>query len=210
MDLQELIEKVPHVYHLTSSDNIPTILEHRILRSTTSMVLDSNLSNLEKRDLIHSRRENHVIIDVNGCSISIRDQQPISIKSLNKCLENGMSSGEFIKLLNDRVFFWPSLKRLAVHYGRYSHENPVILKIPLNDLIAENQEILLCHLNSGATRCHPKWGGAPPPRGVDTFKPIGDYNEGLPRLAEITVMDSCNIPNSAMRGEKPEGPWEIF
>ncbi|MEQ8423200.1 MAG: hypothetical protein RIA63_00720 [Cyclobacteriaceae bacterium] len=210
MDVQKLIEKVPHVYHLTSSDNIPLILRNRTLRSTSSMVLESNLSEADKKSLLHSRREDHVVIDVNGTSISIRDQRPISIKSLTKCLENGMTSGEFIKLLNDRVFFWPSLKRLSIHYGRYAHENPAILKISLNDLLAENEEILLCHLNSGATRCHPKWGGAPPPRGVDTFKPISVYNEGLIRLAEVTVLESCTVPISAMIGESPEGPWEMF
>lgn len=210
MELQTLLSRVPFVYHLTSSENIPSIKSTRLLRSTSNLVDASSLNTNEKTELIHNRRENHVILDVEGVPISIRDQQPISIKSLNKCLENNMTSGQFIKLLNDRVFFWPSIKRLEVHFNRYSHEKPSIFRIPLADLIDHNQEILLCHLNSGATRCHPKWGGAPPPRGNDTFKTIEGYNEGLTRLAEVTILDSCNIPESTMISDSPHGNWGDF
>ena len=170
----------------------------------------SELSPEDKIELVHNRRPNHVMIDVNGVTVAIRDQGPIIMKSLNKCLQNGTSSRDFIKLLNDRVFFWPSIKRLNTHFSRYSHESPRILRVPLVDLIEVNEDILLCHLNSGATRCHPKWGGAPPPRDLNTFKRVESYNEGIGRLAEITILETCIIPESAMISSDPNGPWVHF
>lgn len=210
MDIKELLIKIPYVYHLTSAENLPVIANDRTLQSTTSLVNNSTLTSEGKSKLLHSRRESHTVIEVNKTPVHIRDQQPISIKSLKKCLQDNLTYGEFIKLLNDRVFFWPSIKRLAIHFNRYENEKPIIFKISLSDLIDNNDNVLLCHLNSGATRCHPKWGGAPPPRGLNTFKSIDEYDEGLTRLAEVTILDSCIIPTSSAVGHHPNGPWETF
>lgn len=205
-----LLNKIPYVYHLTASNNIPHISKSRLLHSTTTLVNASQLSPDEKNEFVRNRRPDNVIIKVDGASIAIQDQTPISIKNLNKCLQNGTSARDFIKLLNNRVFFWPSIKRLNTHFARYSHEGPRILRVPLEDLIDANEDILLCHLNSGATRCHPKWGGAPPPRDLNTFQTVENYNEGIGRLAEITVIDTCIIPESAMISSNPNGPWVDF
>ncbi|TAI47632.1 DUF7002 family protein [Flagellimonas allohymeniacidonis] len=209
MSAEELIERLPFLYHLTSFENSELILENRVIHSTVALVNGSNLGDDEKQNLLVSRRPEHFYVeDIDGNEIMIRDQRPISVKSLNKCLQDNCSVSDFIFYLNSRIFFWPNLYRLNIHFNRYSHENPVILKCSTEALLSLNDHSKFCHLNSGATRCHPKWDGAPPPRGLNSFVSLDNFEYGYRKIAEVTFEDSCTLPETIWRSDNPNGPWQ--
>ena len=208
MEIETLIKKRQYIYHLTSRENVDLILNNRKIDSTVKLITNSNLDDNEKTAVLTTRRVGHFYINnANGDEVMIRDQNPISIKSLNKCLTDGWSSEDFLYHLNNRVFFWPTLKRLNIHFEKYKEEKPIIFRCLTEDMLALNDNIKLCHLNSGATRCHHMWGGAPPPRGADTFVDIKDFDYPVGRLAEVTFEESCILPETLWISDNPNGEW---
>lgn len=206
MEIDALIQKRPFLYHLTSRDNLQNIRNAKMLLSTNTIVNMSELSDDDKNTFKRTKRKGHKVLSVNGQDYSIRDQDPINMNLLPRCLNN-ISADEYIMLLNNRVFFWPTINRLKRHFDRYVHEEPVILKIRTEDILGLNNDVLLSRLNSGATRCHPSYGGSPPPRGSETFIPVNNWNLGVSSVAEVTVIDECQLPDHYFVGEHYHGPW---
>ncbi len=208
MNLEDFINRTDFVYHLTSAQNLTNILSMGKLLSAKEIIANSDLARNERTQVLKGRRPLHFPIRLNGVECLLRDQRPISEKALQKCLTDGWVVGDFIESLNSRVFFWPTLKRLQIHYNRYQQENPKIIKVPTRELIALNSRALrFCHLNSGATRCHPKWKGAPPPRGQDTFRRPAECEYLPAQVAEVTFSDACILPQQIYTGNSPDGPW---
>ncbi|MFP5041625.1 DUF7002 family protein [Parasediminibacterium sp. JCM 36343] len=205
MEQNELLNKVPYIYHLTDKRNLDFIYETKKLYSTNRLIDLSNYS--ERETLKTNRRIEHISLDINGKRICIRDQRPLNA-ALDKCLTDGWNRSQFIHLLNSRVFFWPNLKRLNIHFGRYKNECPVIFKIDTSAAIQLNPLVELCHLNSGATRPLGILGGKAPERGANTFVSIGDYSKGISKLAEVTFPSYFNFPDSFFISFSPAGPWE--
>jgi len=208
MDIQEFISKREFLYHLTDIRNLPLILRDHQLRSTISIVEDSGMLQNEITSFIRSRRATHGQILINEETFYIRDQRPISTTNLQKCLTPGYDVGDFIKLLNSRVFFWPTIQRLDTHYQRYKNENPVIIKVRTNELFEINDNPEFCRLNSGATRSNSYLGGAPPMRGDGTFLGADLYQRNVSSVAEVTFLHSCHLPQIIFTGPSPNGPWE--
>lgn len=206
MDLKNFINKRPYLYHLTHETNYQNILDSGIILSTTKIIEQSGVSN--KDEFLRSRREEHTLVNINGVEYHIRDQGPIFPNALKKCVKGGWDSGDFIKHLNDRVFFWSTKRRLQRHYKRYEDENPIIFKISSELLFEANTTPpLFCRLNSGATRPHPYYGGEAPPRGPDTFLEADNYNRNISTIAEVTFIDKCELPQKVELGRSPQGPW---
>jgi len=210
MDIQKFIAKNEFLYHLTDTLNWNNIRENRILFSAQTIVNRSHLEAEEKRYILHNRRPVHRIIEIDGISYSLRDQRPISETNLRKCLTDGWTNEDYILFLNSRVFFWPNLKRLWSHYGTYSHEHPIILKVPTQTMLDLNHNAEYCRLNSGATRSNPHWNGAPPPRGEGTFLTSQYYLLPVGSVAEVTFPERCQLPINLYIGYNPDGPWNEF
>jgi hypothetical protein len=211
MDITKFIKLRPILYHLTDKRNIKN-LQHNggMLYSTTELVSMSTLSKEEKVEIIRERRPIHKEITCNGQLVHIRDQRPISIKNLQKCIPMGWSIGDYIQLLNEKVFFWPTLNRLNRHYNRYAHEKPVIIKVDTAILFNLNPQPEFCHLNSGATRSSSYYDGGPPPRGGATFLGASAYPFTQASVAEVTFPKLCSLPKKLQIGSSPNGPWKIL
>jgi len=206
VELSKIIRLRPYLYHLTSVSNELAILQNRRLLSTEYLVKQSDLAPEDQEKLLTTRRTDHEKITANGQVTWIRDQRPLN-KALDRCLTHGWTREDYIKLLNSKVFMWPTLKRLKIHFGRYKSENPVIFRFKTNDVINLNlNRVRLSHLNSGATRPIPKYRGAPP-RGPETFKLISDFNLEISKIAEVTFDDYCVLPSQFEKGTSPNGPW---
>ncbi len=205
MDKQQFLDKTPYLYHLTSSDNLDSVLSDRKLYSTVELFEMSSIKS-SGDSFLRTRRDNHVALDINGLKVYVRDQQPIT-RALDRCLTDNWTREDFIHFLNQRVFTWPNLKRLNIHFGRYASEKPVILRLPTLDVIKLNPAPLITNLNSGATRCIPKYRGAPP-RGKDTFKSIENYDGNPSSIAEVTFINECVLPDMIEIGIHPNGPWK--
>jgi len=209
MDINHFITLRPFLYHLTDRENFKNLIKNGgVLFSTKELVQRSSLPDEEKKEFIIKRRPKHEVLNADGMFISIRDQRPISISNLEKCIPKDWTVGDYIKLLNKWVFFWPTLHRLTSHYTRYSSEKPIIIKIDTSSLFTINDNPKFCRLNSGATRSNVAYNGAPPPRGYDTFLNVYDYSFSPSTVAEVTFADSCTLPNKVHFGGKPEGPWK--
>jgi hypothetical protein len=209
MDLDKFEQKHTYLYHLTDQRNYEIIRENHRLLSTKEILNLSSYSENERKILLRTRRPVHLSINVNGSTYYIRDQRPISIVNLTKCLTNGWTTEDFIELLNNRVFFWANIKRLRSHYKRYISENPMIIRVLTQDILALNPNVEFCRLNSGATRSNTYWNGAPPPRGEETFLFADRFVYPESQVAEVTFPDLCQLPEIFSIGKAPEGPWTI-
>jgi hypothetical protein len=208
MTLETFYSRHEFLYHLTSAENADEIIEARRLSSTKKILANSTFSQEEKTKYLTERRPVHLQVDgIDGSVVMVRDQRPISEKALAKTLTDDWTVGQFIESLNSRIFFWPNLKRLAIHYKRYQSENPRIIRVRSKAMVEKNTHNLrFCHLNSGATRCHPKW-KAPPPRGANTFVRVDEWPYPVAAVAEVTFENECALPDQLWISDSPDGPW---
>ncbi len=204
MDIQKFIKLRPYLYHLTDKRNLDSIFENRTLISTVNLVLQVNLPNAET--FLRTRRVGHQDISNQKSKIILRDQDPLFEKIASKNLELGITFGDFVYILNSRVFFWVKDTDLATHYKRYENQNefPVVLRFGTTDLLGANEhKPMFCRLNSGAPRCssyHPE--GAPQ-RGKSTFQYAEDYERTPSSVREVTFEGSCKLPTEILMAYHP-------
>jgi hypothetical protein len=162
----------------------------------------------EVKELNNQKRDSTIILKVKNKEYHIRDQKPISIKVLSRCLTDGWKYSDFIEFLNKRVFFWPTMNRLERHFNTYVAEKPIILRFNTEDLLEINNHAQFCRLNSGATRCNSYLGGNAPQRGPKTFLTASDYTLGIGTVAEVTFPGECKLPKDYWQSRSPGGPWK--
>lgn len=187
--------------------SIEQILSEGKLFSATAIASEVFENETQRKRFVQSRRPEHVVLTTSEKRYAIRDQRPISMVVLGRSLTAGWTASDFIELLNGRVFFWPTIDRLERHYDRYSAESPVIIRVESEALLNLNSHVELAWLNTGATRCHPKYGGNAPTRGEGTFRKPKEFKHGLRSIAEVTFPGSCVLPKDVWTGPTPEGPW---
>ncbi len=205
MNINDFIKKHPYLYHLTDARNVVNINKVGRIFSTNTI---SNLAGTNNPDeLLSKRRAQHEMISINGTKIHIRDQRPLN-KALDNCLTDGWSAADFIRLLNQRVFLWPNLKRLTIHFDRYSHENPIIFRFLSEDILQMHPEAQFSRINSGATRPTGALGGKAALRGPNTFQEALEYEHPPRTVAEVTIPTFCNLPVAYWMGDAPWGPWK--
>lgn len=206
MNIEEFCEARPYLYHLTDRENSQVIIAERLLKSTVQIAYEA-LSEDEAKEFLRSKRTDHKTLTAHGLNYKIRDQKPISLLVLGKSLSDG-DTGDFIEILNNRVFWWPTLDRLVRHHNRYIDENPIIFRVRSSEMLGLNPGAEFCHLNSGATRCHPSHGGHAPMRGSDSFLPANLFNREIGQVAEVTFVDGCQLPDNIWTSGAPDGPWQ--
>lgn len=172
VDPEVLISRFPYLYHMAECGSWPSIRKHGLL--STSALLDLFEIKEGERDAIESelRLTNIAVQHTKLGRAVIRDQCPMSISGLGRCLADGISPGQWLRTLNGRVFFWVSEKRLlrllgASNYAAHEHDVLILdTRLLMRDYL---QKIELCAMNSGATKPYP-W-----PRGMHTFLPVEKY-----------------------------------
>lgn len=183
--IDQLIHYYPALYHVADQRALGTILEYGLL--STSAILDLFEVPEDKRILIESRRRIKLVTLQHPSYglIVLRDQKPIQESKLQKCLR-GMKVPDWYRLLNGRVFFWPTAKRL--HNCLRAYNNQVVLKVDTAKLVScSGDQIELSAINSGSTYYRAS------PRGAHTFLRPSEYpfetrkksRETL--IAEVTV-----------------------
>jgi hypothetical protein len=207
MNINAFIVVRPYLYHLTDRANLDHIVHTQSILSTKRIIEISGIQNGES--FLRSQRSKHEIIPVGDKNIKIRDQRPISIKALSKCLADDWNPADFIEHINKRVFFWCSLDRLLRHFNRYIKEQPKILKCRTKDIIDRNGgKVEYCGIDSGSTRPNYRLGGSGEYRGPDTFLPYHRYNQAPRSVVEVTVLEYCDLPSEFYVSDSPRGPWQ--
>ena len=112
---------------------------------------------------------------------------------LQRALRDGLTPPEWYRILNSKVFFWPSERRLNSMLGAqaYRDREHLVLVVSTEALLERHSDrVLLSRLNSGATKPFPH------KRGKDCFLPMGSYpywervRRGLDPVAEVAVPSS--------------------
>ena len=96
MELERFIQKREYLYHLTDSMNIEFIRKNKKIFSTKYLIENSTLDDKKKNNLLVSRRSSHIQVNLNGTQIQIRDQKPLMMKSLEKCLTDNWNPKDYI------------------------------------------------------------------------------------------------------------------
>jgi hypothetical protein len=169
--LAECVERYPRLFHMASAGAWPMIQRHG-LRSVTA-ILDLVYYDPDKRAAIESRRrlDTARIVDPEIGDFEIRGQKPLHLGKLDRCL-TGMSVTEWLRLLNRKVFFWPTEERVRelLEAREYRARDQLVLVIRTASLVAIYEpEITLAHINTGAVLYDP------PARGPETLRPIAGY-----------------------------------
>lgn len=204
MDVGDLIERYPCLYHMAEAGSWPSIHQHGLL--STSALLDLFEVNGDHRHAIESaRRPRSVTIEhpEHGTAV-IRDQIPLNPTILKRCLV-GMTPGEWCETLNRRVFFWTQRERLERLLGAraYRARPHDVLTLDTASLVAAHEPaITLAHLNTGTTVFRA------PARGPDTFRSIVDYPIEVRRqVVELAVdHEVADVEAHTLRVESWQGP----
>jgi hypothetical protein len=201
MTLDQFISSRPYLYHLTHRDNVHSIIQSKRIESAATLA--ERVGKQDREFFLSTRRAVNTLIGNEHCSFILRDQAQIKENALRRSLVD-CTYEQFINLLNSRVFFWPTLKDVAAHYGTYVTEGPRILRFSTEEVFALNNPPMFCKLNSGATRPHPYYDGNPAPRGLNTFVSAGDLDCVPSKVREVTFGSFCLLPETFAIAESPD------
>jgi hypothetical protein len=113
MTPEELADRHPRLYHVTTPGAVCGMIRHGLL--PTSSLLDLFEIVGEQRVGIEARpRAAEAVIEhaTHGRAV-ISDNSPLTIESLERCLDDGLRSVDWLKMLNERVFFWADRRAVA-------------------------------------------------------------------------------------------------
>jgi hypothetical protein len=187
----EFTHAYPTLFHITLAQDMKQVMRHGLL--STSALLDRCEIDGEQRFNIESCQRPHSVPishRVHG-EFLINDQAPMNVAALSKCLID-LSTEQWCRSLNRRVFFWPTQGRLAKHIGaRLAAGRPKIVfsfkTRPFFDVL-DFDSFEFSAINSGNTMRKAA------PRGSATFLKASDYpfheqrkSKGLgDAIAEVT------------------------
>src|SRR5262245_14772912 len=130
MDTELLIRTFPKLYHMAHHEALPSIRRHGLL-STTALLDLFEIGGDKRLELETRMRRNSVVIQhpLHGTAV-IRDQKPImSDARLEAALGGTLTTTEFYRLLNSKVFFWVNPDRLdrLRHAAEYRGQPQLVL-----------------------------------------------------------------------------------
>lgn len=190
MESADLVRRYPRLYHMAADESWESIAERGLLSCTALLDL-FEVADARRSEIEAERRPESVVIDHPDVGIAvIRDNKPLLEGRLAGCLQDGMTPTDWYRLLNRRVFFWPTRKRVdtLLAAAAYRDAPQIVISVRTNDLVvAHGDRITLSAINSGATRPF-AW-----PRGASTFLSIEDFDwearrrRGQSAIAEVAV-----------------------
>ena len=193
--LGRFVERRPFLFHLTARGNLDAIRSFGCLRPAAI-----TLQRAGRNEWLERRRSEHLLVDLEGQPVCIRDQRPLFRGNIE--LTGHITFEQFVALLNSKVFFWPGTNSGPNDYGRrhflrYREEECAILKTPTRELLEVNPNStpLFCRYNSGSPRCS---GGRKSPRGPDTFIPAAVFQGAPSEVVEVVFSDEVVLPGSTM------------
>lgn len=173
MKPSELAERHPRLYHLTEPGAWENIKKNGLL--STSYILDLfEIEGLDREKIEANRRPSAVQLDhFYYGHVVINDNIPLIEKALVNCLDDGLMPSDWFRILNARVFFWPSLEdlnRLLSARLNRTRQRDVIVVDTFSLAKAHAKRIELSPINSGATLRKAAR------RGLYTFTPLLKYS----------------------------------
>ncbi len=197
MTIDELARLHPYLFHVTTPGAWASIRQHGLL--STQRLLDLFDVEVELRQQLQTSRR-AIAVPLHHAQygdVVLNDNLPLTEKALSRCLDDGLTPGQWLAMLNERVFFWPDEAGLASMINARINRNRtrevlVIETARLPPVIADRME--LCPINSGSTIRKPAR------RGLCTFTPISKYTYRdwqklrgrRDRIREVIIRDSLD------------------
>ncbi len=185
MDPDRLIARHPTLYHIADARNWDSIRASGLL--STSRLLDRfGLVGPGRAILESGHRPKTVAIPAEGPDPTlglayVRDQKPLDPVALAACLD-GMTPEGWFRVLNGRVFFWPTLERRDGMLKAYRGAEQAVFEVDTRKLLDRHGDrVELSRINSGFA--NPAWNNAR--RGPGTFVPLAACD--FKAIAELTV-----------------------
>ena len=172
IDAEELAERYPRLFHMAAAGSWPLIERHGLC--STSALLDLFDVSGERRIELEARhRPEPVEICRRGIGRAmVRDRKSMNDGKLRGCLRDCLKPRDWYRILNSKVFFWPTRARLEgmLNANAYKNRRHTVLIVDTESLIAAHPErVTLSPIDSGSTLFEPA------PRGRDTFLPLDLY-----------------------------------
>jgi hypothetical protein len=189
MYTSDLAAVAPQLFHLTAGDAWQSIAE-RGLRSATWLVRAHGVDEGRSTELLAAPREQVELIgdaaDPLGHAI-LRDQKPLTLSKLERLVE-GITPEGYIRLINDRVYFY--MKAADVERVRTQREDggpQLLLTFDSRRLLADySGSVRVAKINTGATI------GMQGRRGPRTWLAIDKFPGRATEVKEFTVLDGIS------------------
>ena len=200
MTPDDLARLHPRLYHVTAPGAAAGVRRHGLLCARDALAL-LEVGEERARELTERRRPAGVPVShPRHGTITINDNVPLSEKALERCLDDGLTPAEWLRMLNGMVFFWPGeagLRSLLTARLNRDRDREVLVFDTRSLATAHADAVRLSPINSGSTIRRPAR------RGLATFTPLGRYGYaewrrlrgGLDRVREVTVEGS--VPDAA-------------
>jgi len=183
----ELAKYYPRLYHMAEGGSWPSIRRHGLLGTEALLDLFEATPEVRRPILTQQRTQDVPITHPEHGRAVVRDQKPLNRAKLEGCLD-GCSFGQWLQLLNSRVFFWLTIERLQTLMcaREYCAETHIVLTLDTLRLATDfQQSITLAPMNTGNTRPFAHR------RGLWTFSRMSEYpfEERLRRPLYYTVVE---------------------
>jgi hypothetical protein len=204
VEIDELIDYYPRLYHMAEDGSWPSIQAHGLL-STAGLIELFEVQEPQRTQLLTQHRPQSIPLQhaIHGHAV-VRDQKPLAPTKLARLLDD-MTVEQWIRLLNSHVFFWLHPDRVAgfLNAGAYRRRPHLVLTVDTRSLVNVcDDRVRLSHLNSGATAYMIGR------RGITTLKPIADFQHPSSRqrppryIVELAVLGG--VPDIAVHTVKVE------
>lgn len=193
MSPEELAAKHPRLYHVTDPRALPGILRHGLL-PTSGLLSLFEVPAADRPAIERRRRPAGVPLShpTHGDAV-ITDNLPLSEAALASCLDDGLAPGDWLAMLNERVFFWADEEGLGRLLGarlNRGRDRAVLVLDTLGVARRHGPRMELSAINTGSTIRRPAR------RGLSTFVPLHRHGYeawrrlrgGRDRVREVTVV----------------------
>jgi hypothetical protein len=191
---EELAAIHPRLYHITRPEAELSIRAHGLL--STSALLNLFEVSGSQREFLETRRrpESVVLSHAEHGSAVLTDNLPLSEVKLAKYLNDDLTPADWMRLLNERVFFWVDQENVDNHLRAMIKDGSrriVLMFDTLSVARSHMERLQLAPFNTGATIRKPAR------RGLSTFVPAHrhTYREWQrlrgkrDRIKELTLLE---------------------
>lgn len=186
MRVDDLVRRVPRLFHTTSAQAWPGIRAHGLLPADKLVRLfeaDEELLTRRRPVALRLTHPEHGVA-------RLRDQRPMNEKHLARMLDGtAMTTADYLRRINAMAFLWADPARLDQlrTLPRYADETHLVLTVDTASLLAAHLgDVVLTRINSGAA-LFPSGR-----RGPDTFRSVADFPD-RDRVVELAV--SGGVPD---------------
>ncbi|MCW2751255.1 MAG: hypothetical protein JWR83_2365 [Aeromicrobium sp.] len=166
--------------------------------SAAQLIEAADLDAERRAELHETPRRDPVSLRVNGVDVVLRDQAPLFKADLATVLEPGLTTADWVRLLNRRVYLFTdpaAMRKILEKYVASDGSQEVISFSPRRLLEADRMRIELSAKNTGAIARR-----SDPYKGRDTFVSVFRFPDRKP--AEVTILDGLDDLDSVVRVER--------